>query len=321
MEYLAKKITHERPCPFCENHESETTPEVYAIRKPGTAPNEAGWQVRTIVSKLPILEGGTGGTESHGQGIYDWREGVGRHEIIIETPQHQQDLDELPLPAIENVVNAYVQRFAELEKDERFAYALLFKNHGVISGSATDVIRHSRSQLIAMPITPKRAKEELQGAKNYFERRERCVFCDVLKQEASEGVRRVAENEAFLAFCPFASRSPFEMWVMPKIHQADFGRLQPAAFLPLAAILKTCLSKLRLLLDDPPYNMILHSAPYRHRSKAGYWKTLEQDTHWYFQIMPRLTMSAGFEWGTGIHINPTPPEEAASLLKEVEVSL
>ena len=321
MEYRAKKITRERPCPFCENHEPETTTEVYAIRKPGTAPNGPGWQVRGIVSKLPILADGPGGTESHGQGIYDWREGVGRHEIIIETPQHQQDLDELSLPAIENVVSAYVQRFAELEKDERFAYALLFKNHGVISGSATDVIRHSRSQLIALPITPKRAKEELAGAKSYFERRERCVFCDVLKQESAEGLRVVSQNASFFAFCPFASRSPFETWILPKKHSADFTKLDVAAIPDLATVLKSCLCKLHVLLDDPPYNIVLHTAPYRHHKKGVYWKTVEEDTHWYLQIMPRLTMNAGFEWGTGIHINPTPPEEAALLLRDTEISV
>lgn len=321
MEYRAKKAANERPCPFCEGHESETTSEVHAVRKPGTAPNKPGWQVRTIVSKLPILAEGAVGTESHGEGVYNWREGVGRHEIIIESPQHEVDLDELPLPAIESVVGTYVQRFIELEKDERFAYALLFKNHGVVSGSAKDVIRHSRSQLIALPITPKRAKEELLGAKNYFERSGRCGLCDVIRQEAADKVRVVAENDAFFAYCPFAARSPFEMWILPKMHQADFGRLEPADLSKLAQVLKTCLSKLRLLLDDPPYNLILHSAPFRHHSKNGHWKTIEQDYHWYFQIMPRLTVSAGFEWGTGIYINPTPPEEAAALLKEVEAAV
>jgi UDPglucose--hexose-1-phosphate uridylyltransferase len=320
MEYHAKKITTERPCPFCENHESETTSEVYAIRRPGTTPNGPGWQVRAIVSKIPILADGPNGNESHGQGIYDWRPGVGRHEIIIETPEHQHDLDELTAPAIQEVIRVYVQRFGELEKDERFTHALLFKNHGLVSGSAQDVIRHSRSQIIAMPITPKRAKEELVGAKNYFERRERCVFCDVLKQETSEGVRRVVENDSFLAFCPFASRSPFEMWILPKRHLADFGRLEAQCFPDLADVLKTCLSKLRSLLDDPPYNVILHSAPFRHKSKSGYWKTIDLDYHWYFQITPRLTHVAGFEWGTGIYINPTPPEEAAVLLREAVVS-
>jgi len=319
VEYRAKKIVDERACPFCENHESETTSEVYAIRKPGTQPDGPGWRVRAILSRVPILADGTNGSESHGQGIYDWREGVGRHEIIIETPTHQHDLDELSVEMIQDVIRVYLQRFTELEKDERFAYALLFKNHGVVSGAAKDVIRHSRSQIIAMPIIPKRAKEELSGAKNYFDRRERCVFCDVLKQEASEQIRRVAENNSFFAFCPFASRSPFEMWVLPKKHGADFGRLEPERFSDLASVLKICLSKLRILLEDPPYNIILHSAPFRHKSKSNYWKTIDLDYHWYFQIMPRLTQSAGFEWGTGIYINPTPPEEAATLLRETVV--
>ena len=319
MDYRPKKVTDERPCPFCEGRESQTPSEVYAIRRAGAASNGPGWEVRALVSKLPMLSDVNASADSHGQGIYDWREGVGRHEVIVETPRHGEDLDELPEAAIENVLKVYLQRLQDMEKDERFAYALLFKNHGLVSGSARDVIRHSRSQIIGMPIVPKRTKEELDGAKNYYERRERCAYCDVLKQESTEGVRTIAQNEAFFAFCPFAARSPFEMWLMPKKHLADFTRLDTADIPALASILKECLCRLRALLDDPPYSIVLHTAPYRHHKKEGYWKTIHADSHWYLQIMPRLTLNAGFEWGTGIHINPTPPEEAASLLREVAV--
>ena len=320
MEYRPNKITDERECPFCEGRESGTPREVFALRGPASRPDAPGWEVRVIVSKAPLLSDEHSNGDSHGQGIYDWREGVGRHEVIVETPQHRQDLDELSLTAIQKVLQVYVSRMREMEKEPRFAYALLFKNHGLVSGSAQDVIRHSRSQMIGMPIVPKRAKEELAAAKTYFQRRERCVYCDVLKQESSEGSRLVFQNDAFFAFCPFAARSPFEIWILPKKHCADFWKVEEAALPQLAAVLKSCLSKLRVLLDDPPYNLVLHTAPFRHRAKGGYWKTIDDDTHWYLQIIPRLTLNAGFEWGTGIHINPTPPEEAASLLRDTEVS-
>ena len=319
IEVKPKEIGEERHCPFCEGRESETTDEVYAIRRSGTEPNKPGWQVRAIKSKVPILSSDTE-FDRFGHGMYDLMQGVGTHELIIESPEHKHSLDELTVSQLEQIIRVYTQRLNELEKDPRFKYALLFKNHGLISGSARDLIRHTRSQLIATPITPKRVKEELLATKNYFDRRERCVFCDILRQEAETGARVVLQNKSFFAFCPFASRSPFETWILPKKHCADFGKLEPHDIPDLASILRECLSKIRLMLNDPPYNMILHTAPYRHKRKEGYWKTIDEDYHWYLQISPRLARDAGFEWGTGIYINPTPPEDAAQLLRETYAS-
>jgi UDPglucose--hexose-1-phosphate uridylyltransferase len=318
-DYHPPKLTDERECPFCEGKESLTTSEVFAVRRAGSQPNGPGWQVRAIVSKMPILSTGGSQSESQAVGLYDFREGVGQHEVIVETPAHRHDLDEFELDAIKDVISVYVQRLGDLEKDSRFAYALLFKNHGLVSGAASDVIRHSRSQLIALPIIPKRIKEELSVAKNYYERQERCLFCDVMEQERKDQVRIVAENESFLAFCPYASRSPFEIWILPKKHGASFSKLDPSCFGELAQVLKECLAKLNVLLQDPPFSLVLHTAPFRHASKEVSWQTLDRDYHWYFQLMPRLTKNAGFEWGTGIHINPTPPEEAALLLRETVI--
>ncbi len=319
MEFRSKRVTGEAACPFCEGNEREAPGEVWALRRTGTAPDSPGWDVRAIMSKQPILSLERE-PERFGEGMYDLMEGTGRHEIIIENPKHCRDLDVMTIPEITHVIHAYVDRMNHIGHDDRFKYALLFKNHGLISGAAHAVVRHSRSQIIGMPITPKRVKEELLSAKNYFERRDRCVFCDILRQETSDGSRVVAQNEGFIAFCPFASRSPFEMWILPKHHCPDFGRLDPADFAAFGAILKQCLTKLRDLLSDPPYNFILHTAPYRHKKREVYWKTIEEDYHWYLHISPRLTHSAGFEWGTGIHINPTPPEDAAALLREVVAS-
>ena len=238
VEYRPKQVIEERPCPFCEGHESETTGEIDAIRKAGSAPNGPGWQVRAILSKMPLLSQGAEFADRYGEGMYDLMDGVGQHEVIIESPRHQQDIDELEVPELEKVIEVYVRRLNSLEHDPRHKYPLLFKNHGLISGSARDVIRHSRSQIIAMPITPKRVKEELVSAKNYFERRDRCVFCDVIRQETSDGSRIVLQNKSFICFCPFASRSPFEMWILPKKHSADFGKLEPKDFNDFAQILK-----------------------------------------------------------------------------------
>lgn len=315
LEVRAPRAQETVPCPFCEGREADTTPEVYALRRPGTAPDGPGWDVRAFVAKAPILSAARE-MERFGRGLYDLMEGVGRHEVLVESPRHRHGLDELETSEVERVVRGWLDRTNDLSRDPRFKYVLLFKNHGVISGAPGDVVRHSRSQIMAMPITPKRVKEELAAARAYFERRDRCVFCDILRQETREGVRVVTENDGFVAFCPFASRSPFEIWVLPKRHASDFGSLEAREIPLFAAILRECLSKLRVLLSDPPYNTILHTAPYRHTKKETHWKTIDEDYHWYFQISPRLTTAAGFEWGTGIHINPTPPEDAATLLRE-----
>lgn len=308
--------THE--CPFCEGYEAMTTTEITSIRRSGTKKDAPGWEVRTILSKVPILSNLKPQIDRYGIGLYDVMDGVGQHEIIIESPKHKHDLDELSIPEIEKVVRMYVSRFTELERDDRFEYSLLFKNHGHVSGAPQDIVRHSRSQLISMPVTPKRIKEELLSCKMHFEKHQRCVFCDILRQERKEDSRIVAENDSFFCFCPFASRSPFEMWIVPKKHAADFGRLPESDFAGFAEILKTSLAKLRILLEDPPFNFILHTAPYRHCSIESRWQGLEHYYHWFLQISPRMTRSAGFEWGTGIHINPTPPEDAAYLLRQVD---
>ena len=320
VEYRARQLFEDvADCPFCEGKELNTTRETFAIRRPGTKPDGPGWDVRSVLSKVPILSGAKAEVDRYGLGLYDLMDGVGQHEVIIESPKHKHDLDELTSSEIEKVIHVYVSRFRELERDERFEYSLLFKNHGHVSGALRDIIRHSRSQLISMPITPKRVKEELLSCKAHYDKRQRCVFCDILRQERQEASRIVAENEAFVCFCPFASRSPFEMWISPKKHSADFGHLPDTDFIYLAQILKEALTRLRVLLEDPPFNFILHTSPYRHLSEESRWKGLESYYHWYLQISPRLTRSAGFEWGTGIHINPTPPEDAAYLLRNISL--
>lgn len=303
-------------CPFCQGKEDKTPPEIFAIRNPGTKLNQPGWSVRVVPSIAPILRV-EGKLNRHGKGLYDLMNGVGAHEIIIETPQHIAHLSELPAEQIKQVIDAYIYRIVDLEKDTRFKYVLIFKNYGDIAGSL--MYRHSRSQLIATPVNPKLVKEELAGAKRYFDYKDRCVFCDILKQELDAQDRIILEMDSFVAIAPFASRFPFEIWILPKEHSCDFPRLADASRIDLARILKITLSKLKTALGDPPYNFIIHTAPFRVGKKAGYWRTIEDDYHWHIEVIPRLTRVAGFEWGTGVYINPTPPEEAAKYLKGLDI--
>ena len=300
-------------CPFCEGHEKKTPPEIAAIRNNGSQPNEKGWEVRVVPSIAPLLKI-EGEQDRHGVGIYDAMNGIGAHEIIIETPKHIANTSELTALQVEKILNIQIDRIKDLYRDERFKYALIFKNYGSAAGGSK--MSHARSQIIATPINPKRVKEELVGAKKYFDFKERCIFCDIIKQELKDGSRIVAEVDGFIILSPFAARFPFELWILPKKHSCDFYKLEKDEVAKLAVTLKIALCKLSKALNDPPYNYVIHTAPFRRQDKPDYWKTIDNDYHWHIEIMPRLTHVAGFEWGTGFYINPTPPEDAAKFLRE-----
>ncbi len=304
----------EKPCPFCEGQEAKTPPEIYTVRPRHNAPNTPGWELRVVPSIAPFLRI-EGELDRRGRGLYDLMSGIGAHEIIIETNTHIANMADLSDEQISRVISCYIDRINDLEKDERFKYVLVFKNYGWAAGGGR--LKHSRSQLIATPVNPKRVKEELVGAKFYYDYHERCIFCDLIKQEMQSKERLILDIDGFIAITPFAARFPFEVWILPKKHSCDFTSLQPAARLELGRVLKRVLAKLRKGLNDPPYNYVLHTAPFQ-RKKIGYWKTINQDYHWHIEIMPRLTRVAGFEWGTGFYICPLPPEEAARFLREVE---
>jgi len=192
---------------------------------------------------------------------------------------------------------------------------LVFKNVGREAGAS---LRHSHYQLIATPVTPSRVKAKLAGAQDYYQRKERSVFHDLLRQEQRDASRVVFENPGFLVFCPFAARFPFELCILPKRQTADYHAIERAEILQLAEALKITLGKLSQGLNRPQYNLIIQTAPSRagHR-RSGYWDTIDQDFRWHIEILPRLTRTAGFEWGTGFYINPMPPEHSAAYLREV----
>ena len=295
-------------CPFCYGNEAMTPPEIEAIRNDSTKPNTSGWSVRVVPNKFPALRI-EGDLNRRGIGMFDMSNGIGAHEVIVETPYHDKTVSDLLNEEIEQVITLYLRRCLDLRKDRRFKYLLIFKNHGSAAGAS---LEHTHTQLIALPLIPKNVSEEINGALEYFEYRGRCIFCDMIGQETQEKERIIAENKNYLAFCPFVSRFPFEAWITPKKHEADFCfcGAQKDGVVDLAGILKETLLPLKLTLNDPAYNFIIHTSP------TDFDANIKDGYHWHLEIMPKLMRVAGFEWGTGFYIVPTPPEVAAKYLRE-----
>ncbi len=294
-------------CPFCPGNESKTPPEVLAYRGNGGAPNSTGWKLRVVPNKFPVL-GIEGDLDKQGEGLFDKMNGIGAHEVIIETPNHELTFDQLSEREIEDVLWAFRDRMLDLKKDKRFRYILIFKNHGAAAGAS---LEHTHSQLIALPIVPKRVQEEVSGARSHFEMKERCIYCDIVRQEREARVRLILENKDFVVISPYAPRFPFETYILPKLHDSCFEEAQSYEYESLAGILRETLRRMMKVLERPAYNIMIHTSPFGGEINDFY--------HWHIEIMPKLTKVAGFEWGTGFYINPTPPEEAAKFLREAEV--
>lgn len=294
-------------CPFCEGNEVQTPGEIVAYRPQGSSPNGKGWRVRVVPNKFPALEI-EGDLNKRGDGIYDTMRGVGAHEVIIESPEHLLSTADLPEENLREVFWVYRDRLLDLKKDKRLLYGMLFKNVGEAAGAS---LEHTHSQLIVTPIVPIQVSEEMTGSLEFFKFRGRCVFCDMIQQELSQEKRIVLDTPGFVAFCPFASRFPFETWILPKNHSSHYENIQKHGIEELARVMKQVMAKIETALDRPSYNYIIHTAPFDTPELGHY--------HWHMEIIPRLTKTAGFEWGTGFYINAVPPEDAAAFLREVEV--
>jgi UDPglucose--hexose-1-phosphate uridylyltransferase len=294
-------------CPFCPGHESLTPPEVLSYRQNGSSPNAPGWDVRVVPNKFPALQV-EGTLDREGDGMFDRMNGIGAHEVIIETPDHQRSLAAMSESEIERVLWAYRERIVDLKQDRRLRYILVFKNHGAAAGAT---LEHTHSQLIALPIIPDFVREEVDGARAHFAVKERCVFCDVIHQELAATQRIVLENADTVALAPYAPRFAFETWLLPKRHAARFEEAPRHEYEGLARVLKSLLQRMDRALESPAYNLIVHTAPFV--------DDVADLFHWHVEVIPKLTRVAGFEWGTGFYINPTPPEEAAKVLRSVRV--
>ncbi|WP_339911598.1 galactose-1-phosphate uridylyltransferase [Symmachiella dynata] len=290
-------------CPFCEGHEDETTPEILAYRQMPAATDGGGWHVRVIPNKYPAVTA-QGNSKAAGGGFYHQVRGVGSHEVVIECPQHDTNLAELSTKQVGDVLTVYRDRLRGLASDERLAYALVFKNYGALAGASME---HCHSQILATPNVPLLVAEELAGSLQHHSRSGLCPYCALLAEELAVGSRVVLETTRFVVICPFASRFPFEMWILPRRHASHFEEQDATELTELAASLKSALRRLGAVLNDPAYNYYLHTAPLRTAAMPHF--------HWHLEVFPRLAQLAGFEHGSGMFINPIRPEHATELLR------
>jgi len=286
-------------CPFCPGNEGETPPEVFSIQ------GEKGWLARVVPNKFPALSAEITHIEVKGVDPFVSLPGAGRHEVVIESPVHNQTLGNMEVEQIENLVACWLQRYRSLRQDKRLKYICIFRNHGERAGTS---LIHPHSQIIATPIVPEHVREEIEEARRYYDDRLRCAYCDVAEKEREADERMVLESDHYLAFTPFASRMPFEVWIVPKKHKPSFDAIDEKEEKDLALVINDLFGALYRGLNDPHYNVLLHSTPLTDSCEDYY--------HWHLEVLPRITIQAGFELGTGIFINTTSPEEAARYLRQ-----
>ncbi len=300
-----------KTCPFCEGNESNTPPEIFALRKPGLPPNSPGWEVRVIPDRDPVLQP-QGPLNNHGYGIYDVFNGVGIHEILIEHSRHFTNIPDFSQEHMQRVLEVMQSRVIELKKDTRFRYVLIHKNYGEAAGTT---LEHAYSHILATPVTPPWVRTELANAKEYYEFKERCIYCDMINMELEKNERIVLEDGNFLAVTPFAAHRPFEIWILPERHETFFEQNQNLS--ALAETMIGVMTKTHRLLNNPDYIITFHNGPNTAVSyQRGYWKTIKDDFHWHIEIVPNLHSYSSFEMGSGFSINPVPPEIAAKILQE-----
>jgi UDPglucose--hexose-1-phosphate uridylyltransferase len=258
------QVTADADCPFCEGHEQMTPRELLSYGRQGSAPDTPGWTLRVVPNRAPVLRV-EGSLDREGEGLFDKMNGIGAHEVVIESPRHEATLTTLEETAVEQALWACRERIQDLKRDTRFRSIVVFKNHGAAAGAA---VAHSNLQIIALPIVPREVRDEVEGARAHFETKERCVYCD----------------------------------------EARFEDAPRHEFTSLARILGDLLRRMHKALEAPPYNLLVHSAPVK-ESVGEYY-------HWHVEVIPKLTKVAGFEWATGLYLNPVAPEEAAQVLRD-----
>jgi len=296
-------------CPFCLGHESMTPPEVMAYRQPGTAPNTPGWELRVVPNLFPAFGPANGQPVQSSVGPYRTMTGVGVHEVLIASPGHQQDISQLALGQVEQIVRAYVDRYNANRDNPAIKYLLIINNHGKEAGAS---LEHPHSQLFGIPVVPFNVQEELDGVARYRTETGRCVYCDILENETSTVERVIAENDHFLVYAPFASRTPFEASILPKWHASHFEEMSTDQRNSFAEALKGLTARFFAGLNDPPFNFFIHTAP----NHTG----ADLDYHWHLELLPKLAIAAGFELGSGVMINVATPEAAAEFLRGVDSS-
>lgn len=299
-----------RDCPFCEGREAATPGELAALRQNNTAHDEPGWTVRVVPNKFPALQIAK---HSSGrlEGLHASIAGRGLHEVIVECPEHRIRVTELEHGQLNQVMEIYRQRMRAAAADPQLAAGMIFKNMGVLAGAS---LEHAHSQLLALPLVPELLQRELDQGRAHWETHQECLWCRLIQAELADGARIVSESAGFVALCPWAPRLPLETWIIPRRHASQFEDATDDELEQLGSLLHEVIHRIEQVSPeaDPAYNYYIHSGPFDRQSGDHY--------HWHVEIVPRLAMTAGFEWGTGLFINPISSEVAAEALRQVTIT-
>ncbi len=294
-------------CPFCPGNEEATPREI--LRFSNFPHLNARWSLRVFPARNPLLRI-EADPRPRGKGVYDTMQRLGAHEVIVETARHGGRFDEMGAEEVRDILLAWRDRAADLQGDRRFKYLLIGKNRGHEAGGT---VNHHYSEIIAFPFVPAFVEWRFGHAADYYAFRRRCVFCDIVAQEMEEKERIVEENDEFLAFCPYASRFPFEVWILPKRHLLHFSDTPHETILPLARIYRSVMGLLGRALGDPAYNVVVYNGP---SSYDDFSKNPLLFFHWHLEIIPRIFGMNAVSLGGGGYVNPTLPEEAAAFLRK-----
>lgn len=287
-------------CPFCPGNEYMAPPPVLCC------PQEKDWQVRVVPNKFPALnrDGELWVRVERSKRVMN---GLGVHDVIIETPDHSLTTAVLPIDSVANVLRCYKRRFDEVSKDPRIAHVTIFKNYGRGAGTS---LEHPHSQLIATPVISSQVRHRMYEAIRHYDEFRECMFCQAIAEDLQDDSRVILRSRCFIAVEPFASSTPFATYIYPLRHMASFGGIAEDEIVDLAHVLKTVLGKMYSALNDPDFNYTIRTAPAESAGVTYY--------HWYLSIIPRLTQVAGFELGTGMFINTVLPEDAAAFLRGIQ---
>jgi UDPglucose--hexose-1-phosphate uridylyltransferase len=315
-----EEIVNIEECPFCPGNEAKTPAELWAYNSNGNnrLPNTPGWLVRIFHNKFPALTE-EGAPILKGDDLYKKIDGVGIHDIIVETPRHTIGdpkrvlrLDDLSEEEISYFLLGIKERIIDLEKDPRFKYIKVFRNYGGAAGAS---LQHPHSQLMALPIIPTRTNVELIAAHNYYKKEGKCIYCVVYEKEIMEKERIVLQKDGFITFAPHASSSAYKLMILPEEHNDNFKSIDGSDILNLAGIIKASLSKLNQAFPfNVPHNITFNISPTDTGKKDYSPMDIKKIYHWYIEIIPRISLIAGFEIGTGDSINPTRPEDVPKYL-------
>ncbi len=298
-------------CPFCPGNERYTPKAICERGDAGGA-----WRVRVFHDRAPLFRV-EGALDRQGQGMFDRMNALGAHEVVVDTRQHGKHLGELTPDEIADVLEIYRDRIIDLKGDHRFRYVTVYKNQGWAVPSSHE---HSHSQILATPVVPALVERELRWSLFHYQRKQRCIYCDVLDQELQSGERIVDQNPGWVCLCPYAARFPYEVWLLPSSHESSFERDMASRerLVSLAAFLKVNLQRIQKI--SPRLHFSLHTEPNMasRGPESARWESIPDDFHWHIEIYPELENHAGVVNGEGFYFNPIPAEEAAPILRKIE---